>query len=85
MKRERTAGNMHLDNAPEGIHVVAKPVGPMCNLNCEYCFYLEKEALFGAGEKYRMSDDVLRAFIEEYVNAQPTPVVELVLQGGEPT
>jgi uncharacterized protein len=71
-------------NSP-GIHVVAKPMGPACNLNCEYCFYLEKQALFGPGEKYRMTDEVLSAFISNYVASQPTPVVEFVWQGGEPT
>jgi len=69
----------------QGIHVVAKPIGPACNLNCEYCFYLEKQALLGPGEQYRMSDDVLRAFIVNYISSQPTPVVEFVWQGGEPT
>jgi uncharacterized protein len=69
----------------EGMHIVAKPIGPMCNLNCEYCFYLEKQVLFGAGEKYRMSDKILSAFITKYVKSQPTPVVEFVWQGGEPT
>jgi len=68
-----------------GIHVVAKPMGPVCNLNCEYCFYLEKKALFGEGENYRMSDEVLRVFVEGYVRSQSTPVVEFVWQGGEPT
>jgi uncharacterized protein len=69
----------------QGIHVVAKPIGPVCNLNCEYCFYLEKQALFGPGEQYRMSDEVLSAFIINYITSQPTPVVEFVWQGGEPT
>jgi len=72
-------------NSMTGIHVVAKPIGPVCNLNCEYCFYLEKEALFGPGEQYRMSDAVLAAFINNYVAAQPTPEVAFVWQGGEPT
>jgi len=52
---------------------------------CEYCFYLEKKALFGEGENYRMSDKVLSAFIKNYISSQPTPVVEFVWQGGEPT
>ena len=73
------------ENTPQGIHVVAKPIGPVCNLNCEYCFYIEKQALFGPGEQYRMSDDVLSAFITNYITSQPTPVVEFVWQGGEPT
>src|SRR5512137_701485 len=73
------------DRSPQGIHVVAKPIGPVCNLNCEYCFYLEKQALFALGEPYPMSDDVLSAFIANYITSQPTPVVEFVWQGGEPT
>jgi len=68
-----------------GLHVVAKPIGPACNLDCAYCFYLEKQALYGAGEDYRMSDEVLAAFIGSYISNQPTPVVEFVWQGGEPT
>lgn len=72
-------------SATLGVHVVAKPIGPVCNLNCEYCFYLEKHALFGAHEKYRMADDVLSGFIANYITSQPTPIVEFVWQGGEPT
>ncbi len=68
-----------------GIHVVAKPIGPACNLRCEYCFYLEKQALFGPDESYRMPDKVLRAFIASYIASQSTPIVEFVWQGGEPT
>ena len=70
---------------PQGIHVVAKPIGPICNLDCDYCFYLEKQALFDPGEQYRMTDEVLSAFITNYITNQPTPVVEFVWQGGEPT
>lgn len=64
---------------------MAKPIGPACNLNCEYCFYLEKQALFGDGENYRMNDPVLSAYINQYITSQPTPIVEFVWQGGEPT
>jgi uncharacterized protein len=76
---------MATGNSAEGIHVVAKPIGPLCNLTCEYCFYREKQALFGADEEYRMSDEVLSAFIAGYITSQPTPIVEFVWQGGEPT
>jgi uncharacterized protein len=69
----------------QGLHVVAKPIGPTCNLNCEYCFYLEKQALFATDEKYRMPDKVLSTFITNYITSQPTPLVEFVWQGGEPT
>jgi uncharacterized protein len=73
------------EQTPQGIHVVAKPIGPVCNLNCDYCFYLEKQALFGEGENFRMNDAVLSAYITQYIASQPTPVVEFVWQGGEPT
>jgi len=85
MASEKENVNMDNKGAGQGIHVVAKPIGPLCNLNCEYCFYLEKKALFGPDEKYRMSEDVLAAFIVDYITSQPGPVVEFVWQGGEPT
>jgi uncharacterized protein len=50
------------DLQPQGIHIVAKPIGPKCNLNCDNCFYLEKKALFPKGEDYVMSDEVLKAY-----------------------
>lgn len=72
----------------KGIHVIAKPTGPACNLACEYCFYTEKKVFFGQGRgnrQFRMSDDILFNFIKNYITSQPTPVVEFVWQGGEPT
>ena len=85
MAAEPTKIEKHQEIKTQGIHVVAKPVGPACNLNCEYCFYLEKKALFGSDEKFRMNEEVLRSFISNYISSQPTPVVEFVRQGGEPT
>jgi len=68
-----------------GVHVIAKPTGAVCNLNCAYCFYLDKKGLFPHNENFRMSDDVLSAFVRQYIEAQPFPEVEFVWQGGEPT
>lgn len=69
---------------PQGLHLMAKPVGPICNLDCSYCFYLEKEQLYPPRERFRMPDEVLRAYVQRYIAAQPTPEVEFVWQGGEP-
>ena len=44
--------------APAAFHVLAKPTGPICNLDCEYCFFLSKEALY-PGDRFRMSDELL--------------------------
>ena len=71
--------------SPQGIHLMAKPVGPLCNLDCSYCFYLEKEAFFPEKERFRMSDAVLEAYVRRYIASQATPVVEFTWQGGEPT
>jgi uncharacterized protein len=66
-------------------HVLAKPIGPICNLDCKYCFYLEKEALYPQVEKWAMRDDVLESYIRQYIEAHDTPVVNFAWQGGEPT
>lgn len=68
-----------------GVHIMAKPIGPICNLNCDYCFYLEKKSLFSQNENFRMSEKILQAYISTYIGAQPAPEVEFVWQGGEPT
>ena len=68
-----------------GFHVMAKPMGPVCNLECKYCFYLEKNHLFPKGELFRMQDDVLEAYIQKYICEQDLPEIYFVWQGGEPT
>jgi len=66
-------------------HLMAKPAGPGCNLNCTYCFYLEKENLFKNDQKTLMSDDVLDAYIQKYILSQSGKEVNFAWQGGEPT
>jgi len=66
-------------------HMLAKPSGPICNLDCHYCFYTEKEALFSGRPNFKMSDEVLETFIKNYIQSQQAPEVPFVWQGGEPT
>ncbi len=68
-----------------GYHVMAKPIGPVCNLDCTYCYYLEKEKLFPQGENFRMKPDVLEEFIRQYIESQNTQEISFAWQGGEPT
>ena len=68
-----------------GLHVLAKPIGSVCDIACDYCFYLEKRGLYPGAKQFKMSDEVLARYIEQYVEAQSTPVVEFVWHGGEPT
>jgi uncharacterized protein len=65
--------------------VMAKPIGPICNLACDYCYYLAKTSLFPARERYRMPDAVLEAHIRAFIEASPGPVVFFAWHGGEPT
>jgi uncharacterized protein len=71
-----------------GFHMLAKPIGPICNMACRYCFYLEKEKLFQrkpAHADWAMPEDLLERFIRQYIAAQPGQVVNFAWQGGEPT
>lgn len=79
------AGPITHDSAPRAWHVMTKPVGPICNLDCRYCFYLEKEELYPDTRKWRMPDDVLESYIRQYITQQDVPEVSFAWQGGEPT
>lgn len=65
--------------------MIAKPVGPICNLDCKYCFYLEKEKLYPEVSNWQMSAEVLETYIRDYISAQEVPYVGFTWQGGEPT
>lgn len=70
-------------------HVMTKPIGPICNLDCKYCFYLEKENLYEDERherpSWQMPDDVLEAYIRQYIDGQSVPEISFAWQGGEPT
>lgn len=64
---------------------MAKPTGSICNLDCKYCYYLEKEALYPGATPHRMPPEVLEAYIRDFIAAQAVPVVQFLWHGGEPT
>jgi uncharacterized Fe-S cluster-containing radical SAM superfamily protein len=64
---------------------MAKPTGPICNLDCRYCFYLEKARLYPGATGWAMPDAVLETFVRDYIAAHDVPVVTFAWQGGEPT
>ncbi|MGC8669273.1 MAG: anaerobic sulfatase maturase [Chthonomonadales bacterium] len=74
---------------PIAFHVMTKPIGPACNLDCAYCFYLEKEALLRSEGRalpgLRMPDPVLETYIREYIRQQDVDEISFAWQGGEPT
>ena len=75
-----------LSTTPSACHVMAKPSGSVCNIDCKYCFYLEKEKLYpDAQSSWRMSDEVLELYVQQYIEAQDVPAANFAWQGGEPT
>lgn len=67
-------------------HVMAKPSGAVCNIDCTYCFYLEKAALYPERNKnWRMTDETLEQFIRQHIAAQRGEQINFAWQGGEPT
>jgi uncharacterized protein len=70
--------------APPSYHVLAKPTGAICNLDCAYCFFLSKEMLY-PGSRFRMADELLEEYLRQLIESHRTPEVTIAWQGGEPT
>src|ERR1039458_4400089 len=67
-----------------GFHVMAKPTGAACNLDCAYCFFLSKQSFY-PGSNFRMSDEVMESYVRQTIEAHSGPEVTITWQGGEPT
>jgi uncharacterized protein len=82
-KNYLTLGDAIKIQGPKAFTAVTKPVGPLCNLNCAYCYYLDKERLYGK-KKEVMPFHVLERYIQQYINTNQIPVVTFTWHGGEP-
>lgn len=72
-------------NGPPAFHLLAKPTGAVCNLDCKYCFFLSKELLY-PGSRFRMADELLETYIRQLLDSHArAPEVNVAWQGGEPT
>jgi uncharacterized protein len=63
---------------------MAKPAGADCNLDCAYCFYLSRKALY-PGSSLRMPDEVLEQYVRQVIEAHGGHTATIAWQGGEPT
>ena len=70
--------------APPAYHVLTKPTGAICNLDCTYCFFLSKEALY-PGSKFRMTEETHEQYIRQLLESHQSERVTVAWQGGEPT
>jgi uncharacterized protein len=64
--------------------VMLKPVGSVCNLNCTYCYYLEKKDLYPETSNFKLDENLLEEFTRKYIQEQDVDVITFVWQGGEP-
>lgn len=69
---------------PKPFSMIAKPIGAVCNLNCTYCYYLEKKNLYSETKNFKMSDEVLEEFTRQFIQSQALEEINFVWQGGEP-
>ncbi len=67
------------------MHAMIKATGPVCNLNCDYCYYLSKSDLLQTNSRWRISDEILEDFIKQYIQQQNAHEVVFSWQGGEPS
>jgi uncharacterized protein len=65
--------------------LLIKPASAVCNLDCEYCFYLDREAdPYSALPGRRMSLETLERLVDTYL-FYSYPGSVFAFQGGEPT
>lgn len=70
-------------SGPLAFNIMIKPAGSLCNLDCHYCYYLDKSEIYG-GKEPRMSYEMLETVIKEYIKANEVPEVTFNWHGGEP-
>ncbi|MGU3845594.1 anaerobic sulfatase maturase, partial [Vibrio diabolicus] len=82
-----TQGPQFNGKASKRLHVMAKPIGAACNIDCTYCYYLIKQDLleYKQGCSPIMDDETLESYIRQYIEGQNTPEIIFSWQGGEPT
>jgi len=65
--------------------IEVKPIGAVCNLRCEYCYYLGKGSGNAAGHSL-MTDEVLETYIRQVIDIHGQYAeIEFAWHGGEPT
>ena len=82
-----TQGPQFNGKASKRLHVMAKPIGAACNIDCTYCYYLSKQDLleYKQGCSPIMDDETLESYIRQCIEGQNTPEIIFSWQGGEPT
>lgn len=67
---------------PLRFNMMFKPIGSLCNLNCTYCYYLDKADIYG--KELKMPLEVLEKSIKEYLEINDSEEITFDWHGGEP-
>lgn len=70
--------------AESDFQIFVKPVGPVCNLACSYCYYLDKKSLFPENNRFLMADDLLEKYVIQHIKASTESNINFSWHGGEP-
>jgi hypothetical protein len=81
--RKPAGGVLH--RAAREFQVFAKPAGAVCNLACQYCYYLDKRGLYPDAGPLRMTEGLLEDDVVQRLAAAPGPELDFSWHGGEPT
>jgi len=71
--------------ASRSFQIFAKPIGAVCNLGCSYCYYLGKKQFYPENNSFKMSDDILEAYVSQHIQASYDSTIRFSWHGGEPT
>lgn len=74
---------MQHSEGPLAFNLMIKPAGSLCNLDCHYCYYLDKAEIYH-GRQPRMSEQVLETLTKQYIESNDVPEVTFNWHGGEP-
>ena len=74
---------MQHSEGPLAFNLMIKPAGSLCNLDCHYCYYLDKAEIYH-GRQPRMSEQVLETLTKQYLESNDVPEVTFNWHGGEP-
>ncbi len=82
-RRSLTFGDAVKSSRPTSFGTMLKPAGSLCNLDCQYCYYLDKAGLYG-GREPKMSLEMLEEYVRQYIEGNDVPLVTFCWHGGEP-
>lgn len=76
---------MEMVKASRGFQIFVKPTGSICNLGCQYCYYLDKDQLYPEDKSFKMPKPILENYVKQHIEAYPDDLISFSWHGGEPT